>query len=90
MVRLHIQIGGKVQKVFFRHTAKKIADVLGLTGWVRNVPEDSVQCEVQGERIMVEQFVSFVLRGPRFAEVKKVTLEYIDVLPDEKAFIIKP
>lgn len=85
---MRIEVSGRVQNVFFRHTAQKIAKALGLTGWVKNAPDGSVLCEVQGERIMTEQFVSFAIRGPRLAEVKKVMLEYIDLDSEEKRFEI--
>lgn len=84
-----MEISGKVQQVFFRHTAKKMAESLGLTGCIRNTDHGTVQCEVQGVLILVEQFIAFAVRGPRLAEVKRITMEYIEVVPDEKEFVIK-
>lgn len=87
MIRLRITISGRVQNVFFRHTAQKIAGTLNLSGWVKNVDTDVV-CEVQGEEVLVDQFVVFSLHGPQLAEVKSVLLEYIAVFPGEKGFQI--
>lgn len=87
MIRLRITISGRVHKVFFRHTAQKIASTLNLSGWVKNVDEDVV-CEVQGERVLVEQFVTFSLEGPQLAEVQKVLLEYIAPFSEENEFQI--
>lgn len=88
MVRLRITITGRVQNVFFRHTAQKVASDLNLSGWAKNIDTGVVVCEVQGEQILAEQFVSFVLRGPRLAQVEKVTIEYIGELPEEHGFEI--
>ncbi len=87
IVRMRILVGGRVQKVFFRHTTRKIAHALGLSGWVKNEGED-VLCEAQGERVMTEQFVLFMMRGPRLSRVKKISVEFIEPIPDEKGFQI--
>ncbi len=87
MIRMHITISGRVQNVFFRHTAQKIAGTLNLSGWVKNVDTDVV-CEAQGEQVLVEQFVTFCLEGPQLAEVKKVTVEYIAPVLEENGFVI--
>lgn len=88
MIRLHITVSGKVQKVFFRHTAKKIADALALSGWVRNMPDESLLCEVQGERVLADQFIAFILHGPMLSEVRKVCIEFIPVIEKEQDFRI--
>jgi acylphosphatase len=47
--RLSITVTGRVQGVGFRFYAEDVANNLGLDGWVRNSPERTVECEVQGE-----------------------------------------
>ena len=49
--RARITISGRVQGVFFRAKAKKYADDLGLTGYVRNLPDKSVEICIAGESI---------------------------------------
>lgn len=86
--RIRIEVSGRVQKVFFRHTTKKIAGTLGLSGWVKNQGDGQVLCEAQGERILAEQFVLFLMRGPRLARVEKLSIEFIDPVLGEEGFQI--
>jgi acylphosphatase len=72
MKRLSIRIFGKVQGVFFRHSAKKEAERLGIRGLVRNEPDGSVYLEVEGEEGALAQFVAWCKVGPRQAEVSKI------------------
>ena len=46
--RIRVRFVGEVQGVGFRWTARKVADELGLTGWVRNESDGSVEMELQG------------------------------------------
>ena len=56
MRRLHIRFAGQCQGVGFRWTSKRIADELGLTGWVRNEWDGSVTMELQGPGEQISQF----------------------------------
>ena len=72
MVRRHIQVTGQVQGVGFRWFAKMTASRLGLTGWVRNCPDGSVELEIQGDPYSVEDFLQAVSQGPGYAQVDQV------------------
>ena len=48
-VRAHAVFEGRVQGVFFRASTKECADSLGLTGWVRNLPDGRVEAVFEGE-----------------------------------------
>lgn len=48
-VRRHYFISGRVQEVGFRYTAFYIAEDLGLSGWVSNLPDGRVEMELQGK-----------------------------------------
>ena len=50
IVRWHIYFSGEVQAVGFRFTAMNIARDLGITGWVRNLPDGRVEMEAQGSK----------------------------------------
>lgn len=50
MQQLHIFYSGEVQGVGFRIAAKRIADSLGIVGWVRNLPDGRVELVIQGEK----------------------------------------
>jgi acylphosphatase len=47
-IRAHVWISGRVQGVFFRAHTKELADELGLTGWVRNLPDGRVEAIFEG------------------------------------------
>ncbi len=51
---------GKVQGVGFRFTVKKIADKYNIVGWVRNVPDGTVEAFAQGEELSLESFIRAV------------------------------
>lgn len=74
MMARRIQVFGKVQGVFFRASAKTIADDLGLNGWVRNEQDGSVLIEVEGMETNVEKMVEWCEEGPTFAKVNDVIL----------------
>lgn len=59
-VREAISFRGRVQGVGFRVTAERIATALGLAGWVRNEPDGSVSCQVQGSPIAIASFLDEV------------------------------
>ena len=70
MIRhLNIAVSGKVQGVFFRASAKEMADSLGVKGFVRNQDDGSVYIEVEGESSDLDRYVSWCRRGPPRAVV---------------------
>ncbi len=75
MTRLHLIISGRVQGVGFRYFCQEQAKRLGLTGFVRNCEDGTVEAEVQGEKEIVEKFLTLVSDGPRHAEVNEIRTE---------------
>ena len=73
MKRAHLMISGQVQGVFFRARTKTMADSLGLTGWVRNLRDGSVEAVFEGGDAAVEQAVEWCRKGPSRAIVTAVT-----------------
>ncbi len=65
----HILIKGKVQGVFYRATAKKEADKMGITGWVRNTSEGNVEIMASGNEAQLELFKEWCKKGPQRAIV---------------------
>ena len=63
---------GRVQGVFFRASAQREARRLGLTGWVRNRPDGSVELVAEGEDESLREFLGWVQRGPTSARVDRV------------------
>lgn len=80
--RSYIIYSGSVQGVGFRFTAQRIADSLGLTGWIRNLPDGSVEAVCEGEEKDIALFIAKIRNelGPyiRSANVKweKASGEY--------------
>lgn len=65
-------VRGKVQGVFFRSATQREAKRLGLTGWVKNLPDGSVEVTVEGEEDSLKEFQTWVQRGPSAARVDRV------------------
>ena len=57
MIQAHILYSGTVQGVGFRYTTREIAQELSLCGWVKNLPNGSVEIVVEGKKDVIEQFI---------------------------------
>ena len=66
---VHVLVSGLVQGVNYRWFTLDTAAGLGLTGWVRNLPDGRVEAEVEGEKETVERMIEAMRRGPRLAQV---------------------
>jgi acylphosphatase len=69
---VNLKIIGKVQGVFFRASAKEVAEKLGITGFTKNDPDGTVYIEVEGEEKALDKFISWCKKGPEFAKVEDV------------------
>ena len=70
MATRQIRVKGRVQGVGFRDALSAEAQRLGLTGWVRNRADGSVEALVQGEAHGVERLIAWARRGPPLASVQ--------------------
>jgi acylphosphatase len=75
-VRAHVVISGRVQGVFFRSNTKREAVKLGLTGFVRNLDDGSVEAVFEGEKSEVEKIIEFCKKGPSGSEVSSVDVQW--------------
>lgn len=75
MRRVRIRIFGRVQGVNFRYNTKKIAERLGVKGWVRNCEDGSVEAVFEGRKKAIEKLVNWCYRGPVLARVERVEVE---------------
>ncbi|QCB38915.1 acylphosphatase [Sphingobium sp. PAMC28499] len=71
-VARHLMILGRVQGVFYRNWTVDAARGLGLTGWVRNRMDGSVEALVQGDADMIDRFVTLAQDGPPAANVARI------------------
>lgn len=76
MVRAHLHISGIVQGVGYRWHARREAQGLGLTGWVRNLDDGRVEAVLQGAREQVERMIKWCYRGPEEARVSDIEVAY--------------
>ena len=88
VTRKHVIFTGRVQGVNFRKTSMKEATKLGLTGWVRNLEDGTVEMEVQGPEEVIEELYEFLMTNIRF-EIDQLDETTIDVVDDETEFIIQ-
>lgn len=70
--QLHCMVRGKVQGVFFRSATQREARRLGLTGWVRNLSDGTVEVTVEGEEDALKEFQLWVQRGNSASRVDRV------------------
>jgi acylphosphatase len=75
MPTLHLRIVGMVQGVGYRYALQDEAERLGLTGWVRNRRDGSVEAVVQGSQQAVDALAAWARRGPPAARVSDVTAD---------------
>lgn len=80
-----INVKGIVQGVSFRHYTKKKADDLGISGYVRNLDDGSVEIVAKGDRL--EEFLEWCRTGPKSARVDDIEVEDHDT--DTEGFQIK-
>lgn len=89
VVRRRVVVHGQVQGVGFRWNARTEATRLGVSGWVRNLPDGSVEAEIEGDRTSVDDMVEWLRRGPPFAEVSDVDVAEIDPTGSDGSFEIR-
>jgi acylphosphatase len=75
-VRLHAQVYGRVQGVNFRYYTQSEANRWGLTGWVSNRFDGSVEVVAEGEKAALQKLLTFLHRGPPSARVDRVQADW--------------
>ena len=86
MKQIRIKVIGLVQGVFFRYTTRKVARRLGLTGYVKNMPDGTVYIEAEGSDEALKELLIFSNKGPKSARVDKVEFEYHEAEHKYKGF----
>jgi acylphosphatase len=84
----HLKISGRVQGVGFRYYVHHHAQRLGLTGWVRNCRDGSVEAVVQGNDSAIAEMIAAARRGPRNSAVSAVDVS--DAAGSYDGFEIRP
>ena len=89
MKRLEATVHGYVQGVFFRDTTRRVAGARGITGWVRNRPDGTVQVVAEGEETALQELLDFLHRGPSAASVTRVDSEWQSATGEFTTFHIR-
>jgi acylphosphatase len=76
LARLSATVFGRVQGVFFRDSTRRQAMVLGLTGYVRNLPDGTVEAVAEGTREALEKLLEQIRIGPSGAQVDRVDFRW--------------
>jgi acylphosphatase len=74
--RVHVLIEGRVQGVFFRAATRDEARALGLQGWVRNLADGRVEALFEGDKTVVEIMLAWCRKGPPYAYVDHVEIDW--------------
>ena len=85
-IRAHAIITGRVQGVFFRLETKYAAQGFGVTGWVRNKMDGSVEAVFEGEEADVRATLAWCQTGPPRARVSKVDVTRQDYTGEFETF----
>ncbi len=84
--RAHLRIYGQVQGVFFRASTESEARRLGLTGWVRNRPDGSVEVVAEGPKATLEELAAWCRHGPPRAQVDRLDVEWSEASGEFSGF----
>ena len=82
-------VTGRVQGVGFRWSTRHQAELLGVTGWVRNRIDGSVQVFAQGDSAALDAFRAYLAEGPRHASVAAVRLRDAEVDSSLVGFVVR-
>ena len=81
MKTIRLTVKGKVQGVYFRAYAKNKASELGITGWVKNLPDENVEIEATATDDLLQQFINWCREGPSRAIVNDLIIEELPYEP---------
>ena len=87
--RLHAVVYGRVQGVGFRYFTQERAVFLGLTGWVRNRWNGTVELVAEGPGADLETFLKAIQRGPRAGTTQNVNVDWLENTGEFSAFRIR-
>ena len=82
MRTVRVRISGRVQGVFFRTSCARVAEDLGIAGWVRNLPVGDLEAVFQGEDGSLEDMLAWCRKGPPHARVERVEVKDEPAFPD--------
>ncbi len=88
VARAHVIFSGFVQGVGFRYTTKMLASGYALTGWVRNLPDGTVEVEAQGEKEEIRTFLDRV-KSEMERNITDVKIAWTNARKREEGFAVR-
>ena len=88
-MRVHIVVIGHVQGVGFRYYTFKKAREIGIAGFVKNLPDGTVEIEAEGERSLLEELIEAVKVGPRTAVVNDLHINWEEPTGEYQNFSVE-
>lgn len=90
MIRKRFVFNGRVQGVGFRYLTRRAADLIGVTGWVRNERDGSVTLEIQGTEEQVDGVMlalkHMIIKRGRYVRIESIDEEEVPFVADETGF----
>ena len=90
MIRKRFVFNGRVQGVGFRYLTRRAADLIGVTGWVRNERDGSVTLEIQGTEEQVDGVMlalkHMIIKRGRYVRIESIDEEEVPPVADETGF----
>jgi acylphosphatase len=87
--QVKLKINGIVQGVWYRASTKRVADELGLTGWVKNNFDGSVSVLSEGDEEVLKELIKWCWQGPPRARVDTIEEEWSDFTGKYRSFEVK-
>jgi acylphosphatase len=84
--RVHAIISGRVQGVFFRMETMRAAQRIGVSGWVRNLRDGTVEAVFEGDKALIDAMLNWCKQGPPHAHVTDVKVDLEDYTGEFKSF----
>ncbi len=88
IIRKYLKIRGSVQGVGFRYRAEHAAELIGVTGWVRNDPDGAVSMEVQGTEEQIDKVIMIINQGT-YIDIQSLDAKMIPLAEDEYGFRVR-
>lgn len=89
MKRLHVVVSGDVQGVGYRYTMLIVAREAGVSGWVRNRRDGTVEAEVEGTHEQLDEILAWMAEGPPGSRVESASVT--DMTPQsDRGFEVLP
>lgn len=87
--RAHIFVSGRVQGVFFRQNTRKKARELGISGWVKNLPDGRVEAVLEESKEKIEEIIEWAKQGSVIARVDEIEVFWEEHKGEFNDFAIK-